>query len=88
MLDRRDAGKVGCRTGGMREGPDSGLDGYRKQRFRTGVSDSELEEYLRERRNTGKEEYRKGGMQKSRHAGKEVAKEGFKTGRTQDWRYT
>ena len=60
----------------MREGPDSGLDGYRKKGFRTGVSDSELEEYFRERRNTGKEEYRKGGIQERRNTGKEECRKG------------
>ena len=34
MLDERDEGQVGCRTGGMQDWRKSGLEGYMKRRKR------------------------------------------------------
>ena len=75
MQERRDAGQVGC---GMPETltqdwSDSGLDGYRKEEYRTGV--------IQDWRNTGKEEYgktvfRTGRMRNRRDARQEGCRKG------------
>ena len=83
MQDRRDAGK-GYRTGGTQERMDAGKDGCRKG----GMKDRRDAEKggMQDRRDAVKEECRKGGMQERRvQRIRNEGKEGYRTGRIQNW---